>query len=487
MSRLVALIYFTSMTLLITFGLGLCYSRIVDVTGPGPDDRPTWSSIGFINGGLLMVLASTGVYRWRKHARRFWFGNLLFVVWLPLGLGLTDFFFRRVTPAWPAQALHGVSPDVARRAWGATSDANHSNGSADPKAIQTAINAWGQRDRERDVRPGSGVYRIAFIGDSFLEESSVPVSLLTEQLLARKEVEIINLGVSSTQPDEYYYRLRTVAVPLGCQHCVVWLFSGNDFVDEPRTLHRRGGMFAVAPRPAWATAAGLRAINHLMTNSQRPVIQAWFSAGDLAANELQMFNSIRQADDDALRNGLLHSNRLPEQEYKNLQARLNSPESTAFLAMLKSPDAGKFRSYYLTSGLWAAAAGNGQWDPNPETQALYWAREMVQVCQAQQIGLTFVVIPEAFQVDSRMREQWAALADMRHLTRPCRDAADRFCRSARTDGLDVLDLHPVFEDISGTYLNLDGHWSEKGVALAAEAILDHLKPQLPPAPLAQGD
>ena len=487
MSRLVALIYFTSLTLLLTFGLGLFSSRIIDVGGPGPDDRPTWSSIGFINAGLLILTAGAGIYRWRKHTRRFWFGNLLFVVWLPLGLGLTDFVFRRVTPAWPAQALHGVSPDVARRAWGANSGGNSRSSPANPVGKQTAINAWGQRDREREIRPGAGVYRIAFIGDSFLEESSLPVSLMAEQLMGREEVEIINLGVSSTQPDEYYYRLRTVAVPLGCEHCVVCLFSGNDFVDEPRTLHRSGGMFAVAPRPAWATTLGLRAINHLMTNSQRPVIQAWFSAGDLAAKELQMFNSIRQADDASLRDGLLHSSRLPEQEYRNLQARLNSPESGSFLAMLKSPDAGKFRSYYLTSGLWAAAAGNGQWDPNPETQALYWAREMVKFCQTQKIGLTFVVIPEAFQVDSRMREQWAPLADMRHLTKPCRDASDRFCESARRDGLDVLDLHQAFEDVPGTYLNLDGHWSEKGVELAAKSILDHLKPQLPPTPLAQGD
>lgn len=479
MSRLVALIYFTSLTLLLTCGLGLFYCRMVDVGGPGLDDRPTWLSIGFINLALLALAAATGFYRWRKHTRRFWFGNVLFVIWLPLGLGLTELIYRRLTPAWPAQALHGVSPEVARTAWGAGLADKSLGDSGDSHANSTAINAWGQRDRERTIQVADGVYRIGFIGDSFLEESTQPVSLLVERQVARDTIEVINLGVSSTQPDEYYYRLRTVAIPLGCQHCVVCLYSGNDFVDEPRTIRSRGGMFAVAPRPAWATAVGLRAINHLVTNSQRPVIRAWFSAGDLAASERQMFSSIREADDASLRNGLLHSSRLPEQQYKNLQARLSSPESGAFLAMLKAPDGGKFRSYYLTSGLWAAATGGGQWDRNPETQALYWAQQMSEVCRSQNVRLTFVVIPEAFQVDIRMREQWAPLADMRHLTKPCRDASERFCATAQQLGLDVLDLHPIFQEVPGTYLNLDGHWSEAGVELAAKAIQDHLQPQLP--------
>src|SRR4029079_19031928 len=121
---------------------------------------------------------------------------------------------------------------------------------------------------------------------------------------------------------------------------------------------------------------------------------------------------------------------------------------------------GKFRSYYLTSGLLSAASGGSQWDPNPETQTLYWVTEMQRTCVRRGVKLTIVVIPEAFQVDSRMRQQWLPLADMRHVTQPCRTAADRFCKIARQQELDVLDLHPVFQDVPGTYLNLDGHWSQ---------------------------
>ena len=468
MRQLLAPAYFVSLTILLLFGGGQLFARLDDVAGPGLDDRPSWVDILTLLLPPGVITIGIGIYNFRRDARRFIFGNVFFLVWLPIGLAITEATLRNSTPAWPAQALHGVAPEVGRKAWAASLQGS-----------DTGINSWGQRDRERSLQPAASVYRVAFIGDSFLEESSQPVSLLTEQLVKRDDVEIVNLGVSSTQPDEYYYRLRTIAVPLQCQHCVVWLFSGNDFVDEPRTLTRGMGMFAVAPRPSLATALGLRSINHVLTNSNRPVLQAWFAAGDLAAQEASMFKSLREAPDDAIRDGLLHSNRLPPDAYERLKSRLTSPESSNFLAMLKQPDAGKFRSYYLNAGLWAASVGNGQWDKNPETVALYWAQQMKHVCDRTNVQLTFVVIPEAFQVDSRMRDQWAPLADMRNLTKPCRDASERFCAAARAQGLDVLDLHSAFEDVPGTYLNLDGHWSDNGVELAAKTVFEHLNPKLP--------
>ncbi|MBI2481306.1 MAG: hypothetical protein HYV60_22490, partial [Planctomycetia bacterium] len=211
----------------------------------------------------------------------------------------------------------------------------------------------------------------------------------------------------------------------------------------------------------------------------RPVLQAWFAAGDLAMREANMFEAIRRADDQGIRQGLLQSGSLAPSEFSRLQARLRSPSITQFFDMLRAPDAGRFRSYYLTTGVWAAAVSDGQWQPNSETAALYWIEEMRRTCRSRGVKLTVVVIPEAFQVDSRMAEQWAPLADMRYLTRPCREAADRFCAAARDRGLDVVDLHPVFEDVAETYLNMDGHWSESGVELAARAIVEHLNAQLP--------
>lgn len=467
MNRLTKVLYFAALSALLTVGCALVFSRWTDAAGPTGGDLPSHIfTIGFIV-SLTVVAVLCGINRWRYHRRRFFFANVLFACWLPLVSGSIELLLGFATPAWPAQALHGVFPEDSRRLSVCSSGSD-----------SVGINSWGQHDRERTIRPSESTYRIGFVGDSFLEESIQPVSIVVEELLRRDDCEVINLGVSSTQPDEYYYRLRTVAVPLGCRHCVVWLFSGNDFVDEPRTLPRMFSCFAVAPRPALATFLGLRSINHVITNRHRPVLQAWMTAGDLARRESELFQQIQQMDDQTLREVLLRSSATDDESVVRLSSRLYSEMSDSFLAMLRAPDAGRFRSYYLTAGLWSVAQ-DAQWERNPETHAIYWAFEMDAICQEKGIRLTFVVIPEAFQVDRRMQNQWSALTDMQHLTKPCREAAERFCIAARVQGLDVLDLHAAFADVPGTYLNLDGHWSQKGVDLAAKTVLDHLKPQLP--------
>ena len=106
---------------------------------------------------------------------------------------------------------------------------------------------------------------------------------------------------------------------------------------------------------------------------------------------------------------------------------------------------------------------------------MFWAVESADRCRRRGVEFTLVVVPEAFQVDSRMREQWLPLTDMRQLTKPCGEAAGRLCRRAVAAGLDVLDLHPVLQDIPGTYLNLDGHWSDKGVEIVSDALVRHLR------------
>ena len=157
-----------------------------------------------------------------------------------------------------------------------------------------------------------------------------------------------------------------------------------------------------------------------------------------------------------------------------LQSRLSSDAMSGFFEMCRNPDAGRFRSYYLSQGLWSASVGDGQWDQNSEEDALFWVLQSAELCRQQGVNFTLVIIPEGFAVDSRMVEQWKPLADMRHLTQPCQTAAERLQRRATAANIEVLDLHPHFMDVPGTYLNMDGHWSESGVALAAEVVSEKL-------------
>lgn len=100
-----------------------------------------------------------------------------------------------------------------------------------PEATFT-LNSWQMRDRERSVAKPQGIaLRSLFIGDSVLDgsfsRSSIPSRV--EALLrtaGRGDVEAINLGVTSTGPVEYYYRLQRVGLELSADAVVMLLFAG---------------------------------------------------------------------------------------------------------------------------------------------------------------------------------------------------------------------------------------------------------------------
>ncbi len=429
----------------------------------GPQGQPIPTGLWLSAAISLVAVTAAGWRLFRRATRRRWvFGTMLHLL-LILVTGVTcELVARACVPEWPARELHGVSP----------AEWTHATAQVLPPG---EINSWGQRDRERDVTPDEGTYRIAFVGDSFLEEGpGTPISLLVEEKLTSRHVEVVNLGVSATAPDEYFDRVCRVAEPLGSRHCVVFVFAGNDFAAAPRTLVTHAGIAAVAPRQSLLRLAGCGGINHVLTNRERPVVQAWMSAGGLAAHERQLHEFLQMTDDALASHALLNADQLPPPDRARLAEQIMRPEFAPFLAMLREPDDGRFRSYYLSAALWSASVGGGQWEADSPDSALYWMAETADHCRRRDMGLTIVIIPEAFQVDERMIEQWAPLTDMRHLTQPTRAAAEQFYREAVAAGWDVLDLHETFDGARGAYLNVDGHWSPAGAALAAQAVSGHL-------------
>lgn len=432
--------------------------------------------------GMVTVVAITAArLYWRKSRRAFASGMAL-VAGFGLAVTIGEGLSRSLVPSWPARALHGVSPaQWAAATADASRPAQEHTRETPPSTVQ--LNSWGQRDRERSLLPPAGIRRIAFIGDSFLEEgAAVPVSIETERAIGRSDVEVLNLGVSATGPDEYYDRLRGVALPLGISHCCLFIFAGNDFVSPERTLASFGGIAAVEPRPSLLTTLGCAGWNHLLTNNRRPVIEAWISGTPLSRDEQSRHRILRQATDQQIRQMLLYANGLDQASQSRLAARLARDDIGGVFEMLRDPDEGRYRSYYLEAALAAASQPDWTWEPNSEEVAWEWTQRAARLCRRRNIALTIVVIPEAFQVDDRMREQWLPLADMRRCTAPCRDAAQSFIRRARADALDVVDLGEALQGTRGTYLNLDGHWSAAGVKLVAGVLANHLLATVPPSP-----
>ena len=85
-----------------------------------------------------------------------------------------------------------------------------------------------------------------------------------------------------------------------------------------------------------------------------------------------------------------------------------------------------------------------------------------------------VIIPEAFQVDSRMQSQWMPLTDVKALLRFKADAAKRLAGCAQTDNIETIDLHDTLNNKPGTYLNMDGHWSALGVKIVSDKMTEYI-------------
>ena len=143
--------------------------------------------------------------------------------------------------------------------------------------------------------------------------------------------------------------------------------------------------------------------------------------------------------------------------------------------MLRHPDEGLFRSYYLESALQNAGTIPPAQSPISCGYAYSWVKRAADLAFKRGIGFTLVLIPEAFHVDPRMDSQYALLADMRQVTLESRKATLALLARARSDGIDCFDLYQTLQGRSGTYLNMDGHWSRKGTMLAARAVADHLR------------
>lgn len=453
--------FLTALACLATLAGGMLHLLLLDEPAPGEFDQED-----VVNGASLLLicgsltLLSGAWLAWRK-PRWTLFATTLFGMIAAVTLILAETAARFFVPPWPASALHGVLPGEDRQPWGLLG----------PAADQVGFNAWGQRDRERTLSPAPQAHRVVFIGDSFLDDTVFdPVSLVVERMIDRADVEVVNLGVSATGPDEYYHRLARVGVPLGANSCVMFLYLGNDLAAGPRTLQGTLGIAAVSPRGSLLSDLQLRGLNHLLTNRQRPMLQAWGAGRELAASELALHARFQNASDAEAAEILLSLENFPPPVAARLRRQLSQPEMAPFFAMLRRPDHDLFRSYFLVDSLWLAALDQAPRTIDDIDSARHWIRLSHRLCQQRGINFLLVVIPQGFAVDRRLQEMWFPLADIARLTDGTERAGRMLTQQLRSDGVDVLDLHAALGEAPGSYLNLDGHWSKAGIQCAAESV-----------------
>ncbi|MBF0421458.1 MAG: SGNH/GDSL hydrolase family protein [Magnetococcales bacterium] len=379
------------------------------------------------------------------------------------------------TPPFPVLGLHGVKPELGLRGWGRVLLLGEGQG----------FNDWGQRDRPRTRRPPSHTRRLAFVGDSFVEESApIPVPMAVERLMGRKDVEVINFGVSATGTTDYYYRIKNIVIPLGASDIYMFFYEGNDFVPDKHST--RLAIFTTYPKDSLASRLGLLSLNHLVTNRHRNVLRVWQVDQEESLNdhEQRMMQRLQTMDDDAARHFLLDLSTFAGSKRQLLAALLQRPEASSLLASLRHPDGGLFRSY-MFDDLFRLAAGDAlKIDASSPEQML--ARiypdilAMKQVCAAAQASFSVVLVPMALHVDPRYIETWSLFGDLDRLGGRQYQATELLKASLARDGILFHDLRPLLHGVRGAYLNVDGHWSQQGVDLVAADLTRFIATTLPP-------
>lgn len=366
---------------------------------------------------------------------------------------LFNYFANYFIPTWPARDLHGVDPKKVLYSQ-----------TGDNKFV---VNSWGQRDLERSITKDIGVKRILFIGDSFMEESSSePLNLSVQKKLRNSSVEVINLGVSATGPDEYYYRLKKIGLKLHPDVVCVFLYEMNDYYQEVNhSLVSYAGILSVSPRDGFLNYLGLDAVNFLLTNFYRPIIRAWGQSNELVDMENEIFDSLKSGDSLKIYSTI--------QKYYplDLSNKVYSYEKLIGLfKILSNPDNGKFRSYYLNIALNLLL--NSSIKPlKPNDDTYVWIRSISKLCAENNIKLNFFIIPEAFQVDQRMIKLWEPYCNMKLAAHNNRLNSEIMCKKLNSEGIFVCDLFKVLNGEDGIYLNPDGHWSDKGIDIVSDSIL----------------
>ncbi len=396
--------------------------------------------------------------------RTFWFTLLLFFLITTSTLVMLNVAASFYAVKWPMGGLHGVSSEIGKKAWEYHEDAEGF----------IKVNSWGQRDREHSIVPAPGTYRMVFLGDSFLEDGApIPLPYRTEEVLrsmGKTSYELINLGVSATDPDEYYYRFKRIGLPLQPKHCVLMFSTPTDFLQEP-TLLSYYGISSTYPRLSFLQLLGLNALDQAISNQRRLILRAWFKGGPLLKHELELKNYFGKTIDDRDTENLYLSV-FPSEEQskmKTMLANASAEERHKFFSMLRHPDEGKFRSYYLDMAT-KTARGEPISTFIAADYSFKWVTAVYELCRKHSVNFTLVVIPDGFTVDSRMAACYAAITDMKAYMKFKDDAATRLISHATAAGMDVIDLRDLLKQYPGAYLNMDGHWSRQGVDVLAKFL-----------------
>lgn len=130
--------------------------------------------------------------------------------------------------------------------WRFTPEARYWHHKENPRAISGRINRHGWRDHDRTLRKPDGVYRVAVIGDSYVEAMQVELDSTFMSIAERADgpgLEVLNMGRSGMAPAEELLVLERDALAFDPDAVAVFFFPLNDIDD----VHARTADTALRP------------------------------------------------------------------------------------------------------------------------------------------------------------------------------------------------------------------------------------------------
>jgi len=456
--------YSISLVVTLLFGGGILVMIFVSFG----DKLELFQNLKFLIPSSLSLLGSASYLIYRREKELFQESFLVCFSVLVV-LYATNFALVFFSPAWPAVGLHRVKPELGKFGWGRIV-------AMDNTAM--GFNSWGQRDHERSIRPEENVRRVAFIGDSYLEQSTrVPVSVLTESELHREDLEILNLGVTATSLGEYYFRLKNIAIPLGVRHCIIFFYEGNDFIHPGYPMNVRlpsfAGITALYPRDSLFSMLRLFSLNHLLTNDKRPFLED-VRLRTPSLDHLR-FMKIRQTPDEELPSLFADWEGLKGESKISFRNRLSAPSIRPVFNIFRNPDKGLFRTYFLFQKIMNHTMGKKEDFRKPVSGSVEWIKKIKGLCTRYDISLTVVMVPVGLYVDEKIWDEAAPVMDLSQYQTEARQSSQELMSMLAEMDVDVVDLHPVLRGRRGTYLNLDGHWSDYGADVVARHMAEHIE------------
>jgi hypothetical protein len=359
-------------------------------------------------------------------------------------------------------------------------------------------NSWGVRDLERSLRRPSGVRRILFLGDSFLEglHCRYPLSLRCESKLraqGRDKVECMHLGIAATDPVHYYFRLKRVGIHCHPDAVYVFVYAGNDYL-PPQQAYARSRELAISnvvaelPLPS-LVGTFLPSLNWLIVDRLR-LSQRQRNSRLLPLDaENRLFEDFtKQPFEDGIKRIAEHMQRYhhPQRNAAELRTILVRGGQRFWDAFQPRPRDREWLQSYLVNVILQAEFSDAPYPSSladvrdqevaPHVDATAsWLKATFDRCRDHEVACTVVLIPPG-NADPDLREFWSPWPAAAQYAINLRAHRRHLGMAKKLRELEVpfIDLMTVLDGVGGTYRVSDWHWTERGTEIVANRLLSEL-------------